>query len=130
MNREQEINKILQDICKRAIDGELTLKDFNGQWPQDAKLNPFFQQLYEDIEDGVEHIPGFIFSRSIDYKSWHESETYFILCLDFILLGMDKNADELLECRTSVLEQGILSEKRIKDQVNEFFKKKPLGRSH
>ncbi|MBI4683612.1 MAG: hypothetical protein HY755_00245 [Nitrospirae bacterium] len=121
MKEQREFNKILQSLCKSARDGVLTLKDFHRQWPEEANTNLFFKQLYEDIEDGVEHIPGFIFKRGVDYKSWHNSESYLILYLDFILLGFDKSADELQQCRSFVLEQEKLSEEIIKDRVKEYF---------
>lgn len=123
METSQEIIKAIKSLCEKALEGMLTLNNFQEMWPEKkTPMNPFFRQIYEDIENGIEHTPGFFFKRGTDYKSWHKSDMYFTIYLDFLLLGYDKGADVLLQCHKFVLGQKNLSEEIIKDKVKEYFK--------
>lgn len=123
METGQELNITIKSLCQKALDGILTLNDFHKMWPEKgANLNPFFKQIYEDIEDGIEHTPGFFFKHGINYKSWNKSDMYFTIYLDFVLVGYNKGPNELLQCHKFVLKQKKLSEVIIKDKVKEYFK--------
>ncbi len=107
------------DLCQQAIKGVLTLDDFLRMWPQDARANLFLQQVFEDIEDGVEHFPGFWFSGKPDIQSWLRSEMYLTLCIDLILLKHvdEREASQLLQCRKAMLEMKPFSEYMLEDEV-------------
>ena len=122
MQNQKELIGIIQNLCKRALHGEFNLENFYELWPEEASLNPLFRQIYEDIEDGVEHLPGAWFKGKTLFKEWYKSDMYFTIYLDFVLLGYDKKADELMQCRKFVLDQKTLSEEVIKDRVKEYFK--------
>ncbi len=59
MADKQERQELIRALCKRALEGALQLKDFHDLWPTEANVNPFFHQIFEDMEDGIEHTPGF-----------------------------------------------------------------------
>jgi hypothetical protein len=98
------------------------LEVFYRVWPEDANIIPLFKQIYEDIENSIEHLPGTWFTRKILYKEWYKSDIYFTLYLDSILLSFDKSDDELMQCRKFVLEQKKFSEEIINNKVKEYFK--------
>lgn len=120
--KQKELTGIIQNLCKGALNGELNLEKFYDSWPEAASVNPFFKQIYEDIEDGVQHLPGAWLTGKILFKEWYKSAMYFTIYLDFVLLDYDKKADELMQCRKFILEQKNLSEEIIKDRVKEYFK--------
>lgn len=107
------------DLCQQAVKGVLTLDDFHRMWPQDARANLFLQQVFEDIQDGVEHFPGFWLSGKPDIQSWLRSEMYFTLCIDLILLRhvVEREASQLLQCRKAMLEMKPFSADTLEDEV-------------
>lgn len=118
----QELLILIQGVCEKAKEGTLKLDIFYDQWPKEANSNPLFKQIYEDIEDAIEHTPGFLFRKGIDLKSWYASDMYLTLYLDSILLKYDKSWEELMQCRETVLKQKSLSTETIEDEI-----KKCLG---
>jgi hypothetical protein len=64
--------------------------------------------VYEDLLDGVEHTPGPLLGRGVDFERWHSEETYHVVRLDLCLLSDDFSTvpdDELLSCRDALREQ-------------------------
>jgi hypothetical protein len=109
MKNEIEIIKKVRMLCNKALEGTLGLKEFWDLWPEDADAIPFLNQIKEDIEDGVEHLPGTWITKKILYEEWQKMREYFVLYLDSVLLNFDKSADELAKCRVFVLKQKKLT---------------------
>jgi len=123
MKNSESMIEAVKSLCKSALDGTLKLKQLCQGWPAEADTDPFLRQVYEDIEDGVEHIPGSFFKRKIDHESWESSEMYFVLYVDLLLLSHDRPTEELMRCRQVVLGQGTLTNKRaMEDKVKECLK--------
>lgn len=92
----------LRSVCQGAISGSIKVEgipDFD-----DRSLTPFEQQVLSDIEDGVEHFPGHLFSGQPDYTEWHRSENFAALRIDVELLDRTDLSDgELLVLREKCL---------------------------
>ena len=99
----------IRHLCKHALEGELKLHDFNKMWPTDANAIPFLKQIFEDVEDGIEHVPGYFFKRGVDYTSWRASDAYFTILLDLTLLDYDVSAQVLFDCRNEIFKQSLRS---------------------
>lgn len=124
MQNQKQMSAIIHDLCKRALDGELNLENFYELWPEEASHNLFLKQIYEDIEDGVQHLPGTWRTGKMLSNEWYKSDMYFTIYLDFLLLDYDvKKTDELIQCRKFILEQRNLSVEMIKDGIKQCFKR-------
>ncbi len=123
MENQKDLTRIIQNICKSALHGELKLEKFYELWPEEANDNSFLKQIYDDVEDGVAHLPGTWLTGKILSKEWYRSNMYHILYLDSILLTFDKGTDELMRCREYVIRQKELSVEIIKKRVNDFFER-------
>lgn len=123
MSYINELNSSITDICKKAIDGHLKLYDFYSQWPKEANHIHLFKQIFEDVDDGIQHTPGYWFKRGINYNAWRASTMYLTLYLDLSLLSLDKNYEDLMRCREHVLKESKLSEELIVRGINEYFER-------
>src|SRR5580765_5364840 len=122
MPDDQEINGIVRSLCKEALDGTLKLKDFYERWPIQANAVSFFDHIREDIEDGIEHLPGYWLKGGIDYESWHGSRSFLILYLDVALLNCSNIAmSELEQNRNSIAKTESLTTKTIDEQIAGFL---------
>jgi len=123
MIKHEELATLVLNLCQMAIKGELKIGDLSRLWPKEANNVCFLLSIYEDVENGVEHIPGFLFKKGIDLVSWQQSDMYMALYLDIILLRKygDKNDDELMEFRESVLKKEKLSVDLIESLGKSFF---------
>jgi hypothetical protein len=121
LKNQRRLTNIIQALCEDALRGELGLERFWDSWPEEANSNGFFRQIYDDLEDGVEHLPGEWFTGKILWRAWLGSGTYLTIYLDGILLGYDRSSEELMQCREFLLKQKKLSEENIKSKVAEYF---------
>lgn len=109
---------IVYQLALRVLEGELDLKSFYRLWPLEASAQPFFQQVFFDLEDLVEHFPGG------DDQTWWKYRPYVFVYLDCQLLALNRSQQELLRCREFILRNvKRLSRKIIGDQVRDFFAK-------
>ncbi len=57
--------KIVIDLFSKALKGELSIAEFNRKWPEFLEDDLFYEQLYDDLESAVEHMPGkYLFSKN------------------------------------------------------------------
>jgi hypothetical protein len=126
MTTNNRTENIVKELCEKSMEGTLKVDELIDMWPVEANSKPFLKIVYEDIEDGVEHIPGFFLKKGIDFKSWFVSNNYYCIYIDYILLtsndANDTNDTELLNCREFVLKQNNLSKDFIKNKIGEYFK--------
>jgi hypothetical protein len=123
MQNQRNLTEIIQSLCKSALAGELKLEQFYDSWPEAASAHPFLKQIYEDVEDAVEHLPGAWRSGRMLVDEWRRSSMYLTIYLDSVLLQYEKKADELLQCREFIRKQKDLSEDKIKLQVAEYLRR-------
>ena len=118
---ENEYKSVVAGICSKALEGKLSLDEFYKIWPQSAFNMPFYDQIYTDLEEGIEHTPGFFLKQGVDYAAWIDSDEYLKIYLDSVLLDCDKSAAELLQCRAFVLRQKNLTQEIVRNRVKEYF---------
>ena len=90
-------------LCELALKAELSLDAFFERWPSGATDDVFLEQVFEDLEEGVEHAPFHFFSATLNERAWRESIEYVRLRVDIALLREPDPSSRLLECRTRVL---------------------------
>jgi hypothetical protein len=112
----QDLRPPVIDLCERALRGELSLEDLQQLWPAEAMDDTFLAQVYTDIEDGVEHLPGFAFRAGIDRQAWLKSEMYWLIYLDCVLLAQDAPNPRLLECRHAIGSREYAMKQRCEPQ--------------
>lgn len=118
---EREIKSVIVEICSKALEGKIKLDNFYEVWPKKALNVPLYDQIYGDLEDGIEHTPGYFLKQGVDHTAWIDTDAYLRIYLDSVLLGCDKSVDELLQCRTFVLQQKNLSQEIVRNSVKEYF---------
>ena len=105
IERRDELSRKVFALCDKALEGSLSLSELQRLWPPEASQDAFFAQIYSDLQDGVEHLPGFAFRSGIDWNAWQKSETHWLLYVDSLLLAYDSPTDELLRCYHAVVAQ-------------------------
>lgn len=106
--------EVVRHICDDALKGDLKLTEFYSLWPEGANIDSFLEQVYEDIEDLIQHTPASLFGGRIDFARLHNSQAYLTVYLDRILLNHSSPTDKLWECRRIVLNQGGLDKEGVK----------------
>jgi hypothetical protein len=106
----EDIHRALEQLCHRALRGELGLDEFHASWPRETLEDPFFQQLFDDVEDGVEHLPGHLFTGRTDFRAWTGSYEYRLILLDRLLLESRQGTEQLMKCRDHIIQSGLLEE--------------------
>jgi hypothetical protein len=71
-----ELKEVIAKICEDALQGRITLDDFYGRWPVEADQFEPLRVIFKDLEDGITHTPGMIFSKEIDMMAWEKSDSY------------------------------------------------------
>lgn len=79
-------------------------------WSIEVRSVPWFHQIWEDLNDYLEHYPASK-KRRISH----------ILFLDYIILTYNKECEESLECRNDVLKHFPLSNQQLENRVKNYF---------
>lgn len=98
-----DIRKKVHELCLKALDGKLSSNDLRTQWPQAANESPFLKQVYEDLNDGIRHLPRSWFKKGIDVEIWRDQLEYNPILLDSTLLTSNKSDEEMLKFRIETL---------------------------
>jgi hypothetical protein len=68
----RETRMLLERTIEKAISGQLRLEDLrelrDWEWCGSAGW-----VIFEDLESGVEHFPGYLFGGGADWETWHSS---------------------------------------------------------
>ena len=97
------MKKIILGLCQQALQGKLNLNDFYDQWPKEANNIELLSEVYEDLEDSIQHMPGKFFTKEVDLAAWEKSNMYMYLYLDSKLLERTENYDVLYNVRAKIL---------------------------
>lgn len=111
--------QIIMRICDDALKGNLKLRDFYVLWPEKANDWLFFRELYDDLEDLIEHTPFSLLSRKIKYEVFYNSDAYLRVYLDRAILEHCNSIDQMEQCRNSALSLKEIS----KETIEGFIKK-------
>jgi len=62
------------DIAQRVIDATIGLEEIHELWPRELlDVDPLFAALWSDLIHVVEHTPGRLFRRGVDYDAYRAS---------------------------------------------------------
>lgn len=124
MSNDEESLSIVRDLCSDALDGKITLEEFYRRWPKKTDTSQLFCQIYDDIEEGIQHAPGYILKKGINYEAWRRSYSYLVLYLDAALLGSNISLEKVSEHREAILQ----GEPQSVNDVDELLARQ-MGRS-
>ncbi len=71
--------------CKRALAAEMSFDELVAAFPQGEPDGEYAALFYEDLVDGVEHVPGNLLGK-VDLVAWKGSEMHAGLVLHSSLL--------------------------------------------
>lgn len=107
----QELVQVVDHLLDRAEKGLLQREEFYQLWPGDEKSSdPFLEQLFEDLESAIEHLPGSLLSGKVNLSRWRSSSDYRHIVADrqvLSKLGVESSV-VLLEKRRRLLSAGLL----------------------
>jgi hypothetical protein len=87
------------------------LDEFYDRWgPLEGHLSRFEATVFEDLVDGVEHVPGRLLRPEVDWAAWRADPGYHAVRLDLCLLSSDHlevDDDRLLECRAKLQQWAV-----------------------
>jgi hypothetical protein len=117
-----DVKEKIKEICKSALLGEFSGYDLSLYWPDGTLKNPWFLQIFQDVEEFVVHIPGGKSNR----ERWFRTSYYYRLYLDSILLEYDKPFEELLSCREKIGKniKNLKTRALIELEIKKFFSSK------
>ncbi len=119
---KNEIINLIRNILIQALNGNLYLPVFYDVWPNEVNNNPWFETIYEDLEEAIQHTPGFFIKKGVDYNTWCKSYEYHVLIIDYLLLKYsDKEEKILLQCKKHVVSTPLTSKERIEEEINRYF---------
>ena len=121
MKEQKDFNNQIKELSLKALKGNLQLEQLWSEWPEEANKTDFLKQIFDDIEDAVEHLPASTFRDKILFKEWRESDIYLLLLLDYILLSLNQDFDNLFRCRKILIKQKDINRKNVRDRIKEFF---------
>lgn len=98
--------EVLVYLVSKALNGNLNIEEFYSTFPDAVlKVSPFFKDVYDDIEDAVEHFPASFIKGTPKFDVYKTSKVYYKLLLDLKLLNSDIDEDELYDARKNELKK-------------------------
>ena len=113
MSNDQGLLSIIQSLCRDALIGKIQLQEFYARWPEAANTKSFLRQIHDDIEDGIQHTPGYLFQEGINHAVWSKSYPYLAVYLDLSLLGLGMGFEDLEQFRQTILQSNPQSPKNV-----------------
>lgn len=72
----RETKEILNLIIDDALQGKINLEQFYNRWPKELNNDRFYHQMFEDIENAIEHTPFIFFTKKLKYNEWIKTQEY------------------------------------------------------
>jgi hypothetical protein len=111
MDIQNQNHLILLKLCHSALEAKIDIFHFYDEWPYDeGKSDIFLKHLYDDLENGIQHTPGSIFTGKVLYDKWRKSEPFRLIQLDKMLLEKCMDTQMLSECRKNIISLDYLNE--------------------
>jgi hypothetical protein len=70
------LNHQFLKVLELAIEGKITIEDFYDYLPLYPLYPDIYNEIYRDIEDAIEHLPGCIWSNEIKLEIFQKSEIF------------------------------------------------------
>lgn len=97
----------VRDLCDRAIGGGVDVREFHNQWPEELNLVALFREIFDDLENAVEHFPADLLTGAPAVDYWVKSEEVLTLTVDRValdlLLAASVTPERLQLCRERTL---------------------------
>ena len=119
--KTEEEKKVLLEICSGIIEDKIkTIDDFRKVWPKLPFRTTFFNELFEDIEDGFEHAPCKRGGKDVNYK---DSFEYLSIYLALQVLKCDKDIMVLERAYRDILAVEQLTKEKIDKNIQNLLGK-------
>lgn len=115
----EEHRATLVALCEKTLQGGVGLEEFIAVWPEAIAQTEFVRELFDDLEDGIEHFPGHWFSNKKNFKAWEESYMAYKLRVDAQLLASDLSEERMFALRKTIIDKDIKDEETIKRLISE-----------
>ena len=122
MNNEktEEEKKVLLEICSGIIEDKIkTIDDFRKVWPKLPFRTTFFNELFEDIEEGFEHTPAKRGGKDVNKDSLEHLTIYLALQV----LKCDKDIMVLERAYRNILAVEQLTKEKIDKNIQNLLGK-------
>ena len=119
-NELDKFRNSLISLCERVLLGELSVTEFFSLWPAEISKTEFIAELFDDLEEGVEHFPAHILSGKKDSVLWTSSHMAQKIRVDMQLLISGLCDDDMLSLRSKILADNVKDEGDIKKMIKEF----------
>ena len=63
-------------LIERALLGAVSLKEFYALWPEELEEDSRFENIYNDLENAIEHFPGALLTGKPKMDVFQRSEEY------------------------------------------------------
>lgn len=90
-------------LIQLAIDGNLSLEKLYNEYPDNLKLEPFWSDIWADLEEAVEHFPFKLFSGKKDYETWKNSREFKKLKIDLALIRLSLVDIKISKLRAKII---------------------------
>ena len=123
MPNDQELLSTIQSLCRDTLSGKIQLEEFYVRWPEAANTKSFLRQVHDDIEDGIQHTPGYLFQEGINHAAWSKSHPFLAVYLDLSLLSLGMAFEDLEQFRQTILQSRPQSPKNVDEQLAQLLRK-------
>jgi hypothetical protein len=126
-NNLEEFRGALIDLCKKVLQGDLSIETFFTTWPKEISQTEFVSDLFDDLEECVEHFPAHVISGKKDFKLWSHSYMAYKLSVDTQLLESGLSEERMLSLRKTILDNDIKDRECIMKLIKEQSSKGSMG---
>jgi hypothetical protein len=64
------------NLIERAMEGNISLEEFYSIWPEKFNSNSYYLEIYDDLENAIEHFPADFFSGRPKIDIFNNSDEY------------------------------------------------------
>ena len=115
----------VSQMSEQAAKGSITIEEFHRIWPKAAMDSALGRLIFEDVEDGVEHFPGTLWTGRPDFKSWEKSDARRRIAIDHEILKVEADESRLMKVREALLAERDLSLDNLHARVVELLDRMP-----
>lgn len=117
-NNFEDFRATLKSFCEKALEGDIKLVTFWNEWPKELSKTELVLELFEDLEDGITHFPGFLLSGKKDFESWRGSDMEHRIRIDLQLLASGLHEKHIFLLRKIILDKNIRDKDHIKELID------------
>lgn len=115
----EEYRKRLIILCEKSLHGDLSVEELFATWPKEISKTGFMQELFDDLEECVEHFPAHVISGKKNFELWSRSHMFYKLNVDVQLLASGLCEGRMFSLRKVILDNDIRDKACIKNLIDE-----------